>query len=499
MFDKEIQRHSSSQEGDRNVNEADLVELQATNKTTWERLWPVIACGAGLFSDGYLNSVAGPVNTILGIIYKERYKGTQASKNIPSLVFAGTVVGQLFFAWTSDKYSRKWSLLASTIILIVFAALSTGAYGAGGSLGGLLAALTAYRFLLGVGIGGEYPAGSVAAAESTGELKKGTRNRFFVLFTNTAIDAGFIVGAIVPMILVLICSESHLRAVWRVALGLGVVPPLSLLYLRIKLKEPEEFNRESMKHAKTPYLLCLKFYWWRLLCISVLWFIYDFSAYSFGIYGSSILAVILGDTAPLWKTLGWNTLLNVFYMPGSILGAFASDWFGPKQTLAVGVAAQAVVAFIMAGCYAHLATPTYIGAFVVVYGIFLSMGEFGPGDNLGLVASKSCATSVRGRFYGIAASVGKIGAFAGSYAFPVIQANAPTKLRSGQDPFFVSGSLCVLSALIAFFLLPEISQDTITEEDIKFRAYLGGNGWDTRQMGEKGYHGRSASTAEGKA
>ena len=45
--------------------------------------------------------------------------------------------------------------MASTIILIVFAALCAGAYGAGGSQAGLFAALTAYRFFLGIGIGGE--------------------------------------------------------------------------------------------------------------------------------------------------------------------------------------------------------------------------------------------------------------------------------------------------------------------------------------------------------
>lgn len=28
-----------------------------SEKGRWERLWPVIACGAGLFSDGYLNNV----------------------------------------------------------------------------------------------------------------------------------------------------------------------------------------------------------------------------------------------------------------------------------------------------------------------------------------------------------------------------------------------------------------------------------------------------------
>lgn len=31
--------------------------IERTEKSKWERLWPVIACGAGLFSDGYLNNV----------------------------------------------------------------------------------------------------------------------------------------------------------------------------------------------------------------------------------------------------------------------------------------------------------------------------------------------------------------------------------------------------------------------------------------------------------
>lgn len=146
--------------------------------------------------------------------------------------------------------------MISTIILIIFAALSAGAYGAGGSQYGLFAALTAYRFFLGIGIGGEYPAGSVAAAESTGELKKGHRNRWFIMFTNFQIDAGFVVSSLAPMILVLIFTENHLRAVWRVALGLGVIPPLSLFYLRLKLDEPEEFNRERMH--KYPVWLIVK-------------------------------------------------------------------------------------------------------------------------------------------------------------------------------------------------------------------------------------------------
>ena len=33
------------------------------------------------------------------------------------------------------------------------------------------------------------------------------------------------------------------------------------------------------------------------------------------------------------------------------------------------------------------------------------------------------------------------------------------------------------------FGLPHIGQDTITTEDIKFRAYLESKGWDTNQLG----------------
>lgn len=51
----------------------------------------------------------------------------------------------------------------------------------------------------------------------------------------------------------------------------------------------------------------------------------------------------------------------------------------------------------------------------VVYGIFLSFGELGPGNCLGMLAAKSGPTAVRGQFYGIAAAVGKIGAFAGTW------------------------------------------------------------------------------------
>ncbi|KAF1912159.1 major facilitator superfamily domain-containing protein [Ampelomyces quisqualis] len=470
-----------------------------TEKGKWERLWPVIACGAGLFSDGYLNNIIGPVNTMLSRIYPVAYTSSSAQANVASITFAGTVVGMLFFGYTSDHFSRKWSLFASTIIIILFAALGTGSYGAGGSPAGLLAALVAYRFFLGIGIGGEYPAGSVGCAESTGELKEGSRNKLFILFTNVQIDLAFLVAAIIATIVVVITGDSThgLKIAWRVCLGIGIIPPLSLLYLRLKLQEPEAFQRESLAKAKTPWLLVIKFYWFRLSIVSVIWFIYDFSAYSFGIYSTSILANLLGESAPLWKSLAWNILINFFYMPGCLAGAFVADLrsMGPKKTLFIGVTLQGVIGFIMAGCYPWLNQPKNVAGFVVVYGIFLALGEFGPGDNIGLIASKTCATGIRGQYYGLAAAFGKIGAFAGSYALDAIQkAAGDDDVAAGRNPFFVASSLAFFAAGLVL-LLPHIGQDTIDQEDIKFREYLLSNGYDTSKMG---LESARVSSSEGK-
>jgi MFS family permease len=147
--------------------------LEFTLKTT-------LSASTSFFPIKFSQQVIGSVNTMLSTIYPIDYAKSNARKNVSSIAFAGTVVGQLAFGVLSDYWSRKWSLMISTVILIVFAALGAGSYGAGDNIQGLFAALTAFRFFLGIGIGGEYPAGSVACAESTGELKHGHRNRWFI-------------------------------------------------------------------------------------------------------------------------------------------------------------------------------------------------------------------------------------------------------------------------------------------------------------------------------
>lgn len=463
-----------------------VLSEEIVNAKGQKSLWPIFTAGAGLFSDGYVNNSISTASTCLAKIYGAQYSDSNAIQNISSIAFVGTVVGQLTFGVVSDYISRKTGMLISSGILIVFAILCSGAWGVGTSgteAGGLFAALTAYRFFLGIGIGAEYPTGSAACAEASALLPAGKRNRYFAWFTNFMIDFGFVISAFVPMVMLWICTPKHLTPVWRVTLGIGAIPPLSLFIMRFWFKEGEQFQKLNFKNTKVPYWLCIKYYWFRLLIISLIWWIYDFSAYAFGIYSSTIFNVIIPD-GDMYKTFGWNVVFNLFYIPGAFLGALAADYFGPRVTLTVGVFLQAIVGYIMAGLFEHLSK--HIAAFVVVYGIFATLGEFGPGDNIGLLASKTVATPIRGQYYGIAAAIGKIGAFIGTWVFPVIERNAGgTDTVSGmQAPFWVASSLAIFAGILALFFLPPVDQDAMQREDVAFLQYLADNGFDISQIGD---------------
>ncbi|KAI9000516.1 metabolite transporter [Trametes punicea] len=448
----------------------------------------IFACGTALFSDGYANGVIGSVNTLLKRIYGTEKVNTNYSNTINSLAFAGTVVGMLVFGYLSDKMGRKFGMMLATGIVAVFSALSAASSGAHHSVSGLLAMLSACRFLLGIGIGAEYPCGSVAASEQSEEpgISKNAQHRWFALATNTMIDFGFVIAAFVPLVLFWIFGDNHLRAVWRLSLGLGVVPALAVLVWRLRMEEPTRYKKDSMARAKVPYWLIIRRYWVSLAAISVTWFIYDFITYPFGLYSSTVTNTITGGNDSLSVVFGWSVVINLFYIPGTVGGAFVVDYLGPKWTMITGLLLQAIIGFIMSGLYTQLTN--HIAAFAVVYGIFLSFGELGPGNCLGMLAAKSGPTAVRGQFYGIAAAIGKIGAFGGTWAWQRIvddfQNRHPNDPNIGQTgPFWIGSALAIVSAIVTFLWVRPLSHDCMAEEDRQFREYLEAHGYDTSQMG----------------
>ncbi|KAI5958720.1 GIT3 [Candida pseudojiufengensis] len=473
---------TSSENGEYSENDED----QVPQKVKFKNLWPAFASGAGLFSDGYVNNSISTVLFCLKKIYGDEFTKSNAISNIGSIAFVGTVVGQLGFGYISDRFARKGGMMTANIMLILFTLLcAVGSWGK--TTQGFFACLTVWRFFLGVAIGAEYPTSSVIASEFANQLPAGHRNRYFSWFTNFMIDFGFVVSAFVPFVLIWIFTERHLRALWRLTIGLGVIPPLLLFLIRLKMKDSKSFQKLNMKNVSFkdyPIWLIIKFYWFRLTIVSLIWFIYDFSAYSFGSFNTIIIDEIIPD-APIWQQWGWSVVFNLFYIPGAFLGAIAGDYLGPRLTLAIGVTCQGVIGIAMSARLEQL--KQHIAGFVVVFGIFSTFGEFGPGDNIGLLASKTSATAVRGIYYGIAAAIGKIGAFVGTWVFPAIQKHyAYDDNLTLQVPFYISAALCLFSACLALFFLPHVGQDAINREDADFVKYLKANGFDLALLGEPG-------------
>lgn len=47
-------------------------------------------------------------------------------------------------------------------------------------------------------------------------------------------------------------GDNHLRAVWRLSLGLGIIPAAAVFIWRLKMEEPSHFKKNAMNRGSTP-------------------------------------------------------------------------------------------------------------------------------------------------------------------------------------------------------------------------------------------------------
>lgn len=98
--------------------------------------------------------------------------------------------------------------------------------------------------------------------------------------------------------------------------------------------------------------------------------------YPFGLFSDTIV----GDLNPkntLLQNIGYGTVINSFYLPGCLLGAFLMDRIGRKQTMTLGFVIWCVMGFVLGGALRPI--QSVLPLFIVLYGIFQAAGEMGPG------------------------------------------------------------------------------------------------------------------------
>ena len=190
---------------------ARLERLPVTRPVLWAR-----GCvGMATFFDGYTTIALAYAMPILA---KEWSLAPSATAAIISSGYLGQLVGAIFFGWLAERIGR---LPVLAIAIGIFAAMSAACIFAWGP-----ASLIAFRFLQGIGTGGEVPVASAYVNELSGAKKRG---RFFLLYELLFLVGLTAAGAIGYLMVP--------KLGWQSMFIVGMVPVALVVPLRFFLSE----------------------------------------------------------------------------------------------------------------------------------------------------------------------------------------------------------------------------------------------------------------------
>jgi MFS family permease len=195
------------------------------DRLPWSRFhWlVVVALGATWILDGLEVTLVGSLSSAIAdprsLALSETDVGLTASAYL-----AGAILGALIFGQLTDSFGRK-RLFLVTLALYIAAALATG-------LSWNFASFAAFRFLTGMGIGGEYAAINSAVQEFIPARYRGR--------TDLAINGSWWVGAALGALGSVVALDPRLFAPdtgWRFAFISGALLALMVVFLRRFLPE----------------------------------------------------------------------------------------------------------------------------------------------------------------------------------------------------------------------------------------------------------------------
>ncbi len=420
----------------------------------------MLIAGMSFFTDAYDLFVIGVALLMLRSIFT---LSTFQLGMVASAALFGAVLGPVLFGRIADRFGRKSTFWITIVILII------GALGSATSFGWLQ--LVFWRFLLGIGIGGDYPLSSTIVAEYANRNDRGK------LVASTFSMQGFGIAAGVAAAFLLLYFNVSVGTSWRLLLAFGAIPSVAILYYRLKFKEtptyslmngnvaaatkamglgPRTISGSKLRLPRIKLRDFARSHWKIVLGTSLAWFLMDISYYGTGIF-TPYLASLFGFSGIFAATKVSAIVLMFFAVPGYWIAVALIDKEGRKPIQVIGFLVMGI-AFLALSIYGKTLLSLSTVAFFAIYGITFLFTNYGPNTTTYVYPVETYPTSIRATGHGIAATFGKLGAALSALLFPVV--------ISAIGKFSMLAFLGGI-ALVGFFatlvLLPETKKRSLVE------------------------------------
>jgi PHS family inorganic phosphate transporter-like MFS transporter len=219
-----------------------------TAKTQLYHIKAIIIAGMGLFTDAYDLYCILPVMGLIGRVYygndqsdDDPIKKYEVPPSVTSTMLAiallGTAIGQLAFGRLGDRVGRRHTY---GIVLMIMMLSSIGCgFSICTTKNCVLVSLGLFRFLLGFGIGGDYPLSATIMSEFANTTKRGA----LIAAVSSMQGLGVLTASMVTMTVCWIfdatSDSTPLKTdiAWRLILMLGAIPAALTFYWRMMMPE----------------------------------------------------------------------------------------------------------------------------------------------------------------------------------------------------------------------------------------------------------------------
>lgn len=373
--------------------------------------------------------------------------GEKAS--IISITFVGMALGAVFAGGLADKIGRKGVFALTLFTYSVATACCAFAPN--------LTWLLVFRFIVGLGLGGQLP---VAVSLMSEYAPPEVRGRFIVLLESFW-GLGWLAAAFIAYFFIPSFG-------WQIAFLIGGLPAFYALYIWKKLPEsiPYLVNKgkldeahkivsklekntglEVIKDAIAPpsaqqttfsfFALWSNQYWQRTLMLWIIWFGIVYSYYGIFTWLPSLL-VQQGFT--IVSSFKYVLLMILAQLPGYLVAAWCVEKFGRKLSLATFIIACAIFAYLFGQAQSVTA--------IIVLGCLLSFFNLGAWGIVYTYTPEQYSTNIRAFGSGWASAVGRIGGICAPIAVTALM-DLP---NSFQNVFIMFAAVLILIAAAVIIL-----------------------------------------------